>query len=600
MAHVGDTAESGRGGPAPGDDGRGGPAGADRPGGPDGGVDRDGRVVGFVDIGTNSVRLMVVQISSRQHYRVINLQREVVRLGEEEFGDRLLRPAAIARGVTVCRLFAALARSQGAREIVAVATSATREARNQGAFVARLRDEAGLDVHVVSGREEARLIYLGIQSRVELGERTAFCLDIGGGSTEVIVGDGRRHLFLDSLPLGAVRLAGDPGLPDVSGRVSADDYQRLQRAVRLASVHTVATARRYDVDVAYGTSGTVRNVAAVAARVLHDREPRRDETTSLADVRRVVKLLRVLSLEERRRVPGLNPDRADIVVAGAVVLETLLGDLELPAVTALTECGLRDGLLIDYLARGPDAALVHELSVRERSVLRLVRACGADEGHARHVARLALELFESSRAAGYHDLGADERELLDYTALAHDVGTFVSYPDHHVHSAYLIANADLLGFDQREIAIMAATALFHRKATPSGRYHAYAQLGDDDRATVRTLANLLRLAERLDRSHSGVVRHARLEADGRRALVLHLVVKGRAELELWGLENRRSSMEKAMGRRLSFVVETDGGRDDEGGGGPFDDERDGAGRTETGRTETGRAEADGAAAEAGA
>ena len=595
MAHVGDTAESGRGGPAPGDDGRGGPAGADRPGGPDGGVDRDGRVVGFVDIGTNSVRLMVVQISSRQHYRVINLQREVVRLGEEEFGDRLLRPAAIERGVTVCRLFAALARSQGAREIVAVATSATREARNQGAFVARLRDEAGLDVHVVSGREEARLIYLGIQSRVELGERTAFCLDIGGGSTEVIVGDGRRHLFLDSLPLGAVRLAGDPGLPDVSGRVSADDYQRLQRAVRLASVHTVATARRYDVDVAYGTSGTVRNVAAVAARVLHDREPRRDETTSLADVRRVVKLLRGLSLEERRRVPGLNPDRADIVVAGAVVLETLLGDLELPAVTALTECGLRDGLLIDYLARGPDAALVHELSVRERSVLRLVRACGADEGHARHVARLALELFESSRAAGYHDLGADERELLDYTALAHDVGTFVSYPDHHVHSAYLIANADLLGFDQREIAIMAATALFHRKATPSGRYHAYAQLGDDDRATVRTLANLLRLAERLDRSHSGVVRHARLEADGRRALVLHLVVKGRAELELWGLENRRSSMEKAMGRRLSFVVETDGGRDDEGGGGPFDD-----GRTETGSTETGRAEADGAAAEAGA
>ena len=154
---------------------------------PDGARDgTDGRVVGFVDIGTNSVRLMVVQISSRRSYRVINLQREVVRLGEEEFGDRLLRPAAIERAVTVCRSFAALARSHGAREIVAVATSATREARNQGVFVARLHDEAGLDVHVVSGREEARLIYLGIQSRVELGERTAFCLDIGGGSTEIM------------------------------------------------------------------------------------------------------------------------------------------------------------------------------------------------------------------------------------------------------------------------------------------------------------------------------------------------------------------------------------------------------------------------------
>ena len=522
----------------------------------------DGRVVGFIDIGTNSVRLMVVRIGARRSYQVINLQREVVRLGEEEFADHLLRPAAIERGVLVCRSFAGLARSHGATEVVAVATSATREARNQGTFVNRLHDEAGIDVHVVSGREEARLIYLGIQSRVELGQRTVFCLDIGGGSTEVIVGDARRHLFLDSLPLGAVRLAGDPALPDVSGRVSGDDYQRLQRAVRLASVHAVAAVRKFDIDGAYGTSGTVRNVAAVAARVLHDREPQRDETASLADVRKVVKLLRGLSLDERRKVPGLNPDRADIVIAGAVVLETLMSDIGLPSVTALSETGLRDGLLMDYLSRGPDAALVHELSVRERSVWRLVNACGADEGHARHVARLALELFDSSREAGFHALGDEERELLDYTSLLHDVGTFVSYPDHHHHSAYLIANADMLGFDQREIAIMAAAALFHRKSAPGVRYPAFAQLDQQARATVRTLANLLRLAERLDRSHSAVVRHARLVADGRRSLKLVLTTTGPARLELWGLENRRVSMEKAMGRRLSFEVEASSGDGD--------------------------------------
>jgi len=522
-----------------------------------------GRVVGFIDIGTNSVRLMVVRIASRHSYRVINLTREVVRLGEDEFGDRLLRPAAVERAVTVCRSFVALARGHGADEIVAVATSATREARNEAAFVARLRDEAGLDVHVVSGREEARLIFLGIQSRVELGDRIAFCLDIGGGSTEVMVGDGRRHLFLDSLPLGAVRLAGDPSLPDVAGRVSGDDYQRLQRAVRLASVHAVAAVRRFDVDVAFGTSGTVRNVAAVAARVLHDREPQRDETVSLADVRRVVKLLRGLPLDERRRVPGLNPDRADIVVAGAVVLETLLTDLELPAVTALGECGLRDGLLVDHLARGTDGP-VHELSVRERSVLRLLQATGADESHARHVTRLALELFDSAGPAGYHDLGGEERELLRHAAMLHDVGTFVSYAEHHVHSAYLIANADLLGFDQREIAIMAATALFHRKATPGVRFAEFAALDDVAREVVRTLSDLLRLAERLDRSHGGVVRHARLEAAGRRALTLRLTTNGRADLELWGLENRRAAMEKAMRRRLNIVVEAsaDGAADD--------------------------------------
>ncbi len=517
---------------------------------------RASQLVGFIDIGTNSVRLMLVRISANRSYHVVNLQREVVRLGEEEFADHLLRPAAIERAVLVCRSFAGLARSHGADEIVAVATSATREARNQGVFVARLRAEAGLDVRVISGREEARLIYLGVLGRVELGERTAFCLDIGGGSTEVIVGDARRHLFLDSLPLGAVRLAGDPDLPDVAGRVSSDDYQRLQRAVRLASVHAVKAVRGFDVDVAFGTSGTVRNVVAVAALALHDREPQRDDTASLGDVRKVVKLLRGLSLEERRGVPGLNPDRADIVVAGAAVLETLMSDLGLPAVTALSECGLRDGMLMDHLARGPHAALVHELTVRERSVLRLVRACGADEAHARHVAHLALELFDSSREADFHKLGADERELLEHCALLHDIGTFISYPDHHLHSAYLIANTDMLGFDQREIAIMAATVLFHRKAAPSARDPVYARLEGADRKRVQTLANLLRLAERLDRSHGAVVRHAALHADGRRDLTLRLVTNGPAQLELWGLENRRSSMEKAMGRRLTFAVET--------------------------------------------
>jgi exopolyphosphatase/guanosine-5'-triphosphate,3'-diphosphate pyrophosphatase len=514
----------------------------------------DGHVVGFIDIGTNSVRLMLVRILANQSYGVISLQREVVRLGEEEFADHLLREAAIERAVLVCRSFAELARGNGASEIVAVATSATREARNQGVFVARLRDEAGLDVHVVSGREEARLIYLGVQSRVELGDRTALCLDIGGGSTEVIVGDAHQHLFLDSLPLGAVRLAGDRSLPDVSGSVSTADYQRLQRAVRLASVHTVNTVRGYDIDAAYGTSGTVRNLAAVAAKVFHDREPQREETVSLPDLRKAIKLLRGLSLEERRRVPGLNPDRADIVLAGAAVLETLLTDLELPSVTALTECGLRDGLLVDYLARSPHAALVHELPVRERSVLRLVRACGADEAHARHVARLALELFDSTHEAGYQRLGAEERELLEDAALLHDVGTFISYAEHHVHSAYLIANADLLGFDQREIAIMAATALFHRKATPNVRHAAYAHLEGQDRKIVRVLSNLLRLAERLDRSHGALVRHAALVSTGRRELTLRLDTKGVAQLELWGIENRRAAIEKALGRRLVLDV----------------------------------------------
>jgi exopolyphosphatase/guanosine-5'-triphosphate,3'-diphosphate pyrophosphatase len=512
-------------------------------------------VVGFLDIGTSSVRLMLVLMGPGHAHRVISLQREVVRLGDGEFGDSLLRPAAIERAVAVCRSFAELARQAGASQIVTAATSATREARNQPAFLARLRDEAGVDVHVVSGSEEARLIYLSVLGSVDLGERTSLCLDIGGGSTEVIVGDARRPLFLDSLPLGAVRLAGDPDLPDVSGRVSAADYKRLQRAVRLASVRAVSAVNARKIDVAYGTSGTIRSLAAVSARVLHGREPQRDQVLTLPDLRKTIKLLRAATLNERRRLPGLKPDRADVVIAGAAVLETLMTDLRLPSVTALSEGGLRKGLLMDYLSRSASASHVHELSVRERSLMRLVRVSGADEVHARHVARLALELFDSARKAGLHGLGAAERELLNGAALTHDVGSLISYADHHVHSAYLIGNADLLGFDQREIAVMASTALFHRKARPSARHGLNARLDAADRKTVRALSTSLRLAELLDRSHTGAVRHARLEAgSSRRELVLWLATEGPAQLELSGLEKRRGSMEKTLGRRLSIVT----------------------------------------------
>ena len=515
------------------------------------------QVVGFVDIGTNSVRVMLVRIDASQAYQILRRQRERVRLGEGEFGDHLLRPAAVERTVAVCRSFATLARSGGAGEIVAVATSATREARNQAALLARLREEAGLDVHVVSGREEARLIYCGVLGTVELGERTCLCLDIGGGSTEVIVGDARRELFLDSLPLGAVRLAGDPDLPDVSGRVSSEAYKRLQRAVRLASVHAVSAVRARDVDVVYGTSGTIRNLAAVASHAFHGRAAPRDARVTLPDLRKTIKLLRGLSLEERRCLPGLKPDRADIIIAGAAVLETLMTDLGLPAVTALTDGGLRQGLLIHHLLRSPQAALVNELSVRERSVARLLHASGADKAHARHVARLALQLFDSAEAAGLHKLGGPQRELLEHAALLHDVGSYISYDDHHLHSAYLIDNGDLLGFDKRETTVMAATALFHRKATPSARQPVYARLDTVDRKTVRTLSTLLCLAERLDRSHGGLVYEARLAAGRRRReLVLGLAVNGPAQLELWGLEKRRAPLEKALGRQLAIVVAT--------------------------------------------
>ena len=509
-------------------------------------------ILGCLDIGTNSVRLMVVRVQPGGTWSTLTVQKEPVRLGEGEFGERsALQPEAMDRAVLVCRTFVELARAHGATHFVAVATSATREAANQTAFVRRLHDEAGLDVRVVSGKEEARLIFLGLLSRIHLGEQRAVVIDIGGGSTEVALGSVDGASYLDSLRLGAIRLSGE--FPEVlgGGQISGKVYENMRRRVQVESARVRRDLAGRRIDVAYGTSGTIRNLASVIVRVLRDGAPQREDTITLAELRKIGKLLRGLDLEERRRVAGLNPLRADIVVAGAAILDAVMEDLGLREISAIAECGLREGLVVDHLARAATPGASDLPTVRERSVLQLARACSFDEGHARHVTALALELFDSSRAAGLHRYGAAERELFAHAALLHDIGTFLSYTDHHLHSYYLIRHADLVGFDEGEIAAVAATALFHRKSRPGGRHEAFQGLGRAWRARVQVLSALLRLAEYLDRGHARSVAHAALRRDGGRALALEVQAASDWHLERWRLENRRDALEKALGRSLT-------------------------------------------------
>ena len=510
------------------------------------------QTAGFIDIGTNSVRLMVVRLEPDRSWSTITQQKEPVRLGEGEFGaESILQPAAMDRATLVCRSFAELARSHGAQTVVAVATSATREAGNRAAFVRRLREEAGIDVHVVSGQEEARLIFLGVLSRVHLGERRALVIDIGGGSTEVALGDHAGAEYLESLPLGAIRLTSEFPEASAAAPVTAKVYEAMRRRVQVEATRTRRHLAGERIDVVVGTSGTIRNLASVVVRALRDGAPQRIDTLSRAEVRKVAKLLRSLSLEERRAVPGLNPLRADIVVAGVAILDALMEDLDLAEIQAVAECGLREGLVVDHLARAARAASADAPTVRERSVLQLARACAFDETHARHVAGLALELFDSARAASLHRYGDEERELLRHAALLHDIGTFLSYSDHHLHSYYIVRHADLLGFDENEIATMAATALFHRKARPGTRHPAFAELDRPTRKAVRLFSVLLRMAEYLDRSHSAAVAHAALHTDGPGALVLEVLPAKDWHLERWRLESRRAAVEKGLGRTLT-------------------------------------------------
>ncbi len=515
-------------------------------------IDAAPQIAGFLDIGTNSVRLMVVRLEPDRSWSTITLQKESVRLGEGEFGAKSnLQPAAMDRAALVCRSFADLARTRGAQTVVAVATSATREAANRATFVRRLRDEAGLDVRVVSGQEEARLIFLGVLSRVHLGERRALVVDIGGGSTEVALGDSTGADYLDSLRLGAIRLTGEHPEASSGAPVTGKVYEAMRRRVQVDAARIQRHLAGERIDVAIGTSGTIRNLASVVVRALRRGTPQRIDTLSRGEVRKVARMLRTLSLEERRAVPGLNPSRADIVVAGAAILDALMEDLDLAEIQAVAECGLREGLVVDHLARGVRDASPDAPTVRERSVLQLARACAFDETHARHVSGLALELFDSAGGAGLHRYGDEQRELFEHAALLHDIGTFLSYSDHHVHSSYLIRHADLLGFDENETATMAATALFHRKASPGTRHPAFAELDRPTRKAVRLLSVLLRLAEYMDRSHAGAIAHAALRADGPGTLVLEVRPAKDWHLESWRLESGREAIEKGLGRTLT-------------------------------------------------
>ncbi len=506
------------------------------------------RVAAFLDIGTNSVRLLVVRVHPNGSYTVLTQQKEVVRLGEGEFPVQALQARAMERALFVCRHFAAIARALDAREIIAVATSAVREAENQAVFARRFRRATRLDLHVVSGREEARLIYLGVAGALHLGPRQALFLDIGGGSTELAVGTQRGHRFLDSLKLGAIRLGSlFPAVRD-DGRVPPARYRALQRHIRGVAAPVLRRLRRYRVDLLVGSSGTILNLADVACRRFERRRLQPNDTLSLRRLRKVIRFLGRLTLAERRAVAGLNPDRADIILAGAAILETLMDELGLDTVQ-VSDRSLRDGLLADYIARRRRGAWA-PLSVRARSVLRLGRLCGFDEAHAARISRLALALFDELRRLGLHPLGAWERELLEYATRLHDIGVFLSFTNHHLHSHYLIRHADLIGFDQREIEILAATALFHRKLAPRPKHPEFRALDRRARRVVEVLSLCLKMAESLDRGHDGNVRAVRCSRPETTRVRLTLVAARDGRFERWALEHHQSAFADVFGCRL--------------------------------------------------
>ena len=503
-----------------------------------------------IDIGTNSVHMIVVRLRPDFSFEVIDREKEMVRLGAGGLDGRKLTREAMSAALQALSKFERLARSHQVDAILAAATSATREAENGGEFLTEIERTTGVRPRIITGTEEARLIHLAAVYGVDTPNSTV-TIDIGGGSVEITRGIGSQVQYARSFKIGVIRLterfvSSDP----LSGRderkmVShiADQVDRYLRRVVDAGFDRVV-----------GTSGTILSVGTVATALERGAVP--TETRNLRvpakSIRRFRKLVTDMDLAERLQLPGLDPRRADLTVAGAVLLDTLMRRLGAEELT-LCDLALREGLILDYIQRHrSDIARIDKYpDVRRRSTIELAERCNWEAEHSKKVTDLALALFDGTIAI--HGLGDREREWLEFASLLHDIGNHISYEKHHRHSYYLIKHGDLRGFEPAEIEVMALIARYHRRATPARAHPGFSELPKKLQKTIRVLAAFLRIAEALDRSRNGVVRKIAIR-DRAGVLRINVFAVGDSELEVWAAARQLPALEAALKRPAKIAA----------------------------------------------
>src|SRR5688572_24379498 len=465
-----------------------------------------------------------------------------------------LQPDAIERGVATLGRFRRIADSFGA-EVHAVATSAVREAENRDEFLEAAAVKANVGVEVISGVEEARLIHLGVLQAVPVFDQQVLVVDIGGGSTEFIVGRGDDVLAARSLKVGAIRLTERFFRREPVKKKAVDDARKFVKAYLPRVKHMVADAGGFE--VAVGSSGTILNVAemARARRGVRSggRQVRLPSFTAddLAEV--VDDLASRPRAADRLAVPGLDPRRADIILGGVIVLEQVFRVLNITDLVT-SDFALREGVLLDVVRRRQSGTLGHLRDLRYESVKHLAALVPGEKAHCARIAALALQLFEGTRHLS--GLSDEAEEWLEAAALLQNVGLVISHDRHHLHSYYVIRNSELLtGFTDHEIEIIALVARFHRKSTPKARHPEYATLPEPDQRVVEILSGILRIAAGLDRTRAAAVSRLRVDP-GRAGEPLRILVEtapgADADLELYSARARKDLLEAALRRPIEI------------------------------------------------
>jgi len=499
-----------------------------------------------VDIGSNSIHMLMVELLPHFAYRVLGRDKEMVRLGKGGYRRRRLTDEAMDSAVAALSRFQKLALAKGIEHFRLAATSAVREAVNGGDFIERVRSQLGLKIKVISGIEEGRLVFLALQHGVDFGGDTVLGIDLGGGSLELAVGTQDQAPIVESFKLGAGRmyelfLPGDPP--------SAEDLYAMEQHIRVTLDPARDLFHDHKIDRAIATSGTAITLAHMCARAASGkdaetfREPRLDREI-LADI---YKKMSRRPMEQRAKMPGMDPRRADQIVAGTAVLLGVMNAFDLKEMS-ISEQSVRDGIVLNYINRHRRGLLARQAypDPRLRTVLHLAERCGWHQAHAEQVARLAVSMFEQLRSI--HEL-PDEPwlELLRYAGMLHDIGYLIGQEKHHKHAEYLIRNGGLMGFTDEDVGVVALSARYHRGGEPKpGKLD---ELPKAARRAVKVFASLLRIAEALDRSHFNVVDGVTVRIEPAR-VVLDVHTSGDAELEIWTAQRRKEMFENVLGKPL--------------------------------------------------
>ncbi|MUG96944.1 HD domain-containing protein [Scytonema sp. UIC 10036] len=522
------------------------------------------RIIAAIDLGTNSLHMVIVRIEPTfPAFSIIAREKETVRLGDRDLTTGHLKPEVMERAVAALGRFQKIAKTLNAETVVAVATSAVREAPNGKDFLKQVKEELGLCVDLISGQEEARRIYLGVLSGMEFNNQPHIIIDIGGGSTELILGDSHEARTLTSTKVGAVRLTGEFIKTDPISNIEFEYLQAHARGMLERAVEEVQTNIKFgEHPRLVGTSGTAETLAAIDARQKLGYLPStlNGYEMSLRDLREWVNRFRRMSNVERATIPDMPEKRAEVILAGAIIMQeamTLLG------VESFVVCerSLREGVIVDWmLAHGLiEDRLRYQSTVRQRSVLKTATKFHVNVEHSDRVAVFALSIFDQTKGI-LHNWGAEERQLLWAAAILHNCGHHVSHSSHHKHSYYLIRNSELLGYNETEIEIVANLARYHRKSAPKKKHDSYGSLSSKThRQIVNQLSALLRLGVALDRRQIGAITRVQCEYLSKKQ-EFHLKIfpahfDDDCALELWSLDYKKGIFEAEFGVKLVPILE---------------------------------------------